>query len=57
METGELKHITIMCLEGYKLNNGNLNGLTQLQKTCILIIRNQRYDTANKNKLFGVISI
>ena len=46
-----------MCLEGYKLNNGDVSGLTELQKTCILLIRNERYTIANNNKALGVINI
>ena len=46
-----------MCLEGYKLNSGNVSGLTELQKACIIIIRNERYTLANKNKAMSVINI
>ena len=46
-----------MCLEGYKLNNGDINGLTELQKTCIILIRNERYNLANNNKGMAVINI
>ena len=47
-----------MCICGdYKINNGSLSGLTNLQKLAILIICNERMKFAENNKLIGAIAL
>lgn len=46
-----------MCFNGYKINNGNLSGLTNLQKQAIIVVCNERMKMANKNELIGALSL
>lgn len=39
-----------MYIAGYHLNNGDMGGLTNLQKTAIIIMRNERDKYYAKNK-------
>ena len=44
-----------MSFSGYKLNNGSMSGLTQLQKNAILIMDNERLKWSNDNKALPAI--
>ena len=46
-----------MCFAGYKINNGSLNGLTNLQKQAILIISNEQMKWAKSNKAIASVSV
>lgn len=39
-----------MYMAGYHLNNGNMDGLTNLQKNAIIIMKNERDKYYAKNK-------
>lgn len=44
-----------MNFAGYKINNGSMTGLTNLQKYAILIMDNERLKWSNKNKAIAAI--
>ena len=44
-----------MNFAGYKINNGSLSGLTNLQKYAILIMDNEQLKWSNKNKAIPAI--
>lgn len=44
-----------MSFAGYKINNGSMMGLTQLQKHAILIMDNELHKWYRKNKALPVI--
>ena len=46
-----------MCFQGYKINNGSLNGLTNLQKHVIMIIGNEQMKWAETNKAIPSVSV
>jgi hypothetical protein len=46
-----------MCFAGYKINNGSLNGLTNLQKQAILIINKEQMKWAESNKAIPSVSV
>jgi len=46
-----------MCFAGYKLNNGSLTGLTNLQKQAILIINKEQMKWAKNNKAIASVSV
>ena len=46
-----------MCFHGYKINNGSLNGLTNLQKHVIMIIGNEQMKWAETNKAIPSFSV
>ena len=46
-----------MCFAGYRINNGSLNGLTNLQKQAILIISKEQMKWAKSNKAIASISM
>ena len=46
-----------MCFAGYKLNNGSLNGLTNLQRQAILIINKEQMKWAKSNKAISSVSV
>ena len=54
---GKLQHLTLMCFNGYLINNGNLSGLTSLQKQAIIIISSERMKWASENKAIASISM
>lgn len=45
-----------MSFAGYKINNGSMSGLTQLQKHAILIMDNNLVKWYSKNKALPVIA-
>ena len=44
-----------MSFSGYKINNGSMSGLTQLQKNAILIMDNERLKWSTTNKAVPAI--
>ena len=46
-----------MCFSGYKINGGDLSGLTLLQKKAILIIGNEQLKWASTNKAMPIINM
>ena len=46
-----------MCFAGYKLNNGSLNGLTNLQRHAILIISHEQMRWAESNKAIPSVNV
>lgn len=51
-------YITHACIYGgYKINDGDLKGLTNLQKIAISIIIDKRMKIANENELIGAITL
>lgn len=46
-----------MNFAGYRINNGSMSGLTQLQKHAILIMDNERLKWAENNKAIPSVSV
>lgn len=44
-----------MSFSGYKVNNGSMSGLTNLQKQAILIMENERMRWSKRNKAIPAI--
>ena len=56
-DEGKLKHLTLMSFAGYRINNGNMSGLTQLQKYAILVMDNERLKWAKSNKAIPSVNM
>ena len=46
-----------MSFNGYRVNNGNLSGLTFLQKQAIIIMGNEQMKWAENNKAIPSVSV
>lgn len=54
-KTGKLRHLTLMSFAGYKINNGSMSGLTNLQKHAILVMDKERLKWSNENTAIPAI--
>ncbi len=46
-----------MSFNGYKINNGSMTGLTNLQMHAVLVMGNERLKWANKNKAIPSVTM
>ena len=55
--SGKGGHLTLMFFNGYRINNGDMTGLTLLQKQAIIIMGKERMKWASENKAIPSITM
>ena len=55
LENGKLKHLTQLYIAGYKLNDGNIGNLTNLQQIAIICMKEISRKHSLNNKAFFVV--